>query len=252
MTHQDFINKWNGKHQVYPSGWVGAWKLNESSGTRLDSTRNSNDLTDTNTVTSATGKLGTAAQFTRANSEKLTIADNASLSMSDIDFHVFFWVYLDTKSNNMDFVSKWNDTGNQRGYTVNYLTSADRFRFFVSSNGTDFPSVVANNFGGVSTSQWIFVHAWHDASANTINISANNGTADSTSHSAGVFDNTAAFDLGQQEGASLYHDGRIDTVAIYKGTLSTDFRTTLYNNQNSPSTFATASSLSSGNFFMFL
>lgn len=47
------------------------YQLEESSGTRVDS-KGSSDLTDVNTVTSATGIQGTGAFFTKLNDEKLT------------------------------------------------------------------------------------------------------------------------------------------------------------------------------------
>ena len=47
---------------------IAFWQLEEASGVRYDS-EGSNNLTDNNTVTSATGVVGDAAQFTRSNSE---------------------------------------------------------------------------------------------------------------------------------------------------------------------------------------
>lgn len=65
---------------------VAHWKLDESSGTRNDS-KGANHLTDNNTVTSAAGKLGDAADFESSNSERLTLADNADMSLgSNSDF----------------------------------------------------------------------------------------------------------------------------------------------------------------------
>ena len=95
-----------------------AWyTLDEASGTRADSSGNGNSLTDVNTVTQAAGKLTNAAQFTRANSERLTIADNTSLSMGDIDFTLCAWVYFDTLPV-AGLISKWNGTSDE--YTIYY------------------------------------------------------------------------------------------------------------------------------------
>ena len=66
-----------------PTNLIAYWKLDEASGTRNDS-KGANHLTDNNTVTQAVGKVGNAAQFTLANSEYLSIADNADLSAGDI------------------------------------------------------------------------------------------------------------------------------------------------------------------------
>ena len=50
---------------------VGNWSMDEASGTRVDS-HGSNDLTDNNTVGSATGIISNAASFVSANSEYLS------------------------------------------------------------------------------------------------------------------------------------------------------------------------------------
>src|SRR5688572_29665368 len=72
---------------------IAHWRLEETSDTRFDA-HSTNHLTDNNTVASATGKLGTAASFTAANQESLAIADNAALSMGDLDFTLAGWVYI--------------------------------------------------------------------------------------------------------------------------------------------------------------
>src|SRR4051812_43478016 len=83
------------------------WKLEEASGTRADEI-GSQTLTDNNTVTQAVGKLGNAAQFTAANSESLSHADSATLSLgADQDFTLGAWVYLDSKGANRVIASKW-------------------------------------------------------------------------------------------------------------------------------------------------
>ncbi len=63
------------------------WTLNETSGIRVAS-HNGNDLTDNNTVTSAAGKKGNAAQFTNATNEYLSAADSVSLRITNIDFTI--------------------------------------------------------------------------------------------------------------------------------------------------------------------
>src|SRR4051794_40520428 len=81
---------------------VSYWKLDEASTGVAPVTRNdshgTNHLTDNNTVTSAAGKLGNAAQFTAANSESLSRIDNASLRFGDEDFSLAFWFWPDVAS----------------------------------------------------------------------------------------------------------------------------------------------------------
>src|SRR5437868_1055887 len=76
-------------------GLVSYWPLNETSGTRLD-VHGANHLTDNNTVTRALGIRNEAGQFTRANSEYLSIPHNASLSLSNTSFTIALWACLDS------------------------------------------------------------------------------------------------------------------------------------------------------------
>lgn len=209
---------------------IAVWKLEETSGTRNDS-KGANHLTDNNTVLSATGKLGTAADFEVATTEYLSIADNTDLSAGDIDFAFALWVQLESKTANMNILSKSGGAG-AREYSIAYILSVDRFRFTVSADGTASVNVDANNFGIPATATWYFIVAWHDAAANTINIKINDGTVNSTAHTTGVFNSTALFALGASSVPSSYFDGLIDAVYFWKRVLTADEITALYNSGN--------------------
>ena len=63
------------------TGLSAHWGLEETGGTRLDSTDNNHDLADNNTVLYETGKVSRAALFDASNSEFLSVADHADLSL---------------------------------------------------------------------------------------------------------------------------------------------------------------------------
>jgi hypothetical protein len=208
---------------------IAYWKLDEASGTRADSetTGTAQDLTDNNTVTSTTGKIGNAAQFTAANSEWLHRNDSTDLSTGNIDFTFAFWVYLDTKSANQVLVGK---SGASVEFYCWYVNGSDRLEFRASQNGSSETAATANNHGSVSTSTWYFVVCWHNAASDTINISVNNGTVNSTGFNvAGVVDGTNPFQVGRYGAAGVYTNGRIDEVGFWKKVLTSDERTELYN-----------------------
>lgn len=214
---------------------VSFWELEEASGSRVDA-HGSNHLTDVNTVTQSPGKVGNAAQFTAANGEYLSIADNAALSMTDTDFAIAGWVRLNTKANEV-IAAKYRTNTNSREYLLYYAASdgaTQRFIFIVSANGISTAAVVANNFGEPATGTWYFVVAWHDSVANTINIQINNGTANSTAHTTGVFNGTDDFRIGALYASSpiYFWDGRIDQLGIWKRTLTATEKTWLYNSGN--------------------
>lgn len=165
-----------------------------------------------------------AARFVRANSEYLTLADSAGVSTGDIQFCVACWVYFDSLGTEQSICGKYA-TGQQEWLLLK--TSADRLRFIVSNDGSTDNYVERS--ATVSANTWYFVVAWHDSSGNTINIQVNDGTADSTAHTTGVFDSTTAFQVGRWGTGSSYLDGRIDSLGYWKRIPSASERTAFYN-----------------------
>lgn len=207
---------------------VAYWKLDEASGTRNDS-HGTNHLTDNNTVGSVAGKVGNAADFIRANLEYLSRADGGSgLNFGDVDFTFAAWIRIKSKpALSMQCISKW--TPGSLSYVVEWNV-ADRFRFWVSSDGSAFAFLDANSLGSPALNTWYFVAAWHAATADNINIQVNNGTVDSAAYSAGVFASNAAFYLGRYHATDDYHlDGAIDEAGAWSRLLTADERTQLYN-----------------------
>lgn len=212
------------------AGLVAYWSLEEASGTRADS-RGDNDLADNNTVTQAAGKVGNAAAFASANTEYLSIADNADLSTGDIAFTFFGWVYLTTLANGT-MAAKWASFEHEWSLIYNHTDHApnQRFTFSVSSNGAlANERVDATDFGAPSTGTWYFIAAWHNPTANTINIQVNNGTVTSVAHSAGVRNGAGGFSLGRLRDTVYPLNGRVDEAGFCKTVLSATLRTWLYN-----------------------
>lgn len=214
---------------------ISFWKLGEVSGTRVDSIA-SNDLIDRNTVTQNPGIVGDAAQFTHANSESLDGGDVSALSPGNTDFTISCWVYFDTKTAPIPIgiMSKWGVGSGRKEYKLIYLSGNDRLEFRASSEGLSENSVTANNFGSPGLGVFIFVVAWHNAVANTINISVNNGAVDSVGFSSsGVSQGAAGFRLGSLEdasnGARDFHNGRVDAAGFWSRILASGDRSDLYN-----------------------
>lgn len=211
------------------------WELGEASGTRNDS-HGTNHLTDNNTVAQAAGKVGNCADFEDGNGEFLSRADNTSLSAGDIDLTVCAWVQLESKiSNNVgNIVAKRSAAVQEYYLRYNNESSLDRFQLEVSPNGTTgHTNVIANNFGSPSLATWYFVVAWHDSVNNQLGIQVNNGTANTTAYSNGIFDGTTDFCIGGYTGASPpseFWDGLIDQVGLWKRILTASEKTFLYNN----------------------
>ena len=206
---------------------ISYWKLEEASGSRADS-YGTNTLTDNNTVTQAVGKLGNCAQFTALNMEKLSIASNSGLIPGASSFTITVWAYLDSKPTISRILSKDNGLAATSEYALWYYGIDDRFRINVAFNGASSIGLNANNFGIPSPSTWYFIIAWVDADADTLNISVNNGTANSTALSSALNSTSTEFDIGS-DATGNYFDGRIDSAGFWKRVLTAAERTALYN-----------------------
>lgn len=196
---------------------VAFWKLGEAGGTRYSS---------------KSPGIGPAAQFTSANTESLSKTSNASLVTGNIDFTIACWVYLDSESGVMIPLSKLAAVSDVE-YEFGYNNATDRFAM-TYTNG-DAVSVVANTFGAVSTGTWYLLIGWYDATADTLNITVNNGAVDSLAD-GGVKppgNLTGLLGIGIRGADGTYPwNGRIKGVALWKKVLSAAERTTLYNNGN--------------------
>lgn len=210
------------------TGLVAYWKLDEASGTRADSV-GANTLTDNNTVTQAVGKVGSAAQFTAASLESLSIVDNADVSAGDIDFTIAGWVFLDSVGATRAIAVKGSLGAIASDEYGVFVTVGNSASFFVEDQaGTHFGQ--ATTGAALTVSTWAFVVAWHDSVANTVNCQLNNGTVASSAYTFGVKNGTNAFALGATtSGGASYMNGRIDEVGFWKRVLTVAERTSLYN-----------------------
>jgi hypothetical protein len=210
-------------------GLISYWALNEASGNALDA-HGSNDLTDTNTVGSASGKVGNARDFEAGSSQYFTLADNADLSTGDIDFSMAAWVKLESKSGQRTVVGKWNFNTSNREFLLEYITATDRFRTGLSSTGANQSFHSADTFGAPSLDTWYLLIFWHDSVNNVRGISVN-GVEDTTAYSSGVFDSNAPFTMGRIE-TTNHWDGLIDEVAFAKRVWTPEERAWIYNSGN--------------------
>lgn len=204
---------------------VAAWRLTDLT----DATGRGNTLTNNNGVTFPTGGIGKYAQFVRATSQSLSIADNADLSTGDVDFWFGFRVWLDSKPGTMAFAGKWNDNTTTVEYASWYDSGSDRIKFAVENYTA---VITGSTFGSPSTGQWVTVMCWHDSVNNTINLRINNVSETPVSYSGGVTDTNQAFRIGADNFPFHFLDGRMDAVAFAKKVPSSQDQTDFWNSGN--------------------
>lgn len=196
---------------------VSYWKLDESTGTRVDS-HGTNHLTDHNTVGSAAGKIGTACAFASTASQYLSYPDTNPLGDEDWTQAVWF----KRASPTLDQMIFSKDAATGRSY---WLESMNPLTFSCPAAGVN-----VSVPGMAPDLNWHYVVIWHDAAANTLNIQADGGPV--TSVASAPFNITATpvhFGSRAYVGYEGYFDGLIDEVAIWRRVLTAEERTALYN-----------------------
>jgi hypothetical protein len=209
---------------------VAYWKLEESSGSRIDATGRGNDLAVNGTggVDGAPGISGNAAKFVAASGQYLSHVSNTDLGNGGGSFTVLGWVNFTTNPTYSFMICKQNNTGtNQREYYLGI--DANGLSFCVNPNGTTSPGDHAVSVVKPATGGWHFVIGWHDANTQTINLQVDNGTVVSASHTTGVYNGSSEFWLGGFDSVQ-YLNGLLDAVGKWNRVLTSYERAKLYNN----------------------
>lgn len=206
---------------------VGRWKLNEASGSRVDDV-GSSDLTDNNTVGSAAGQFDeTCADFEKDNSEYLSVADNAALSITS-DISISAWVKIESAPGTDEgrYIVAKTDVSTNRSYSFYYrdLGGNKGISFIYSSSG----GAGSNLYTGFCT-QTLTPGTWYHLAV-TVDVSTQtclfyvDGTqkVDESTDSdtpGSIYDGTAAFEIGRVGSGSGYFDGLIQDVVIWGGVI---------------------------------
>jgi hypothetical protein len=199
---------------------IAYWSLDEASGNAIDA-HGSNDLSDNNTVGTATGKIGNGRDFERDNTEYFSLADNTDLSTGDVDFALAFWVKFESLSG------------------VGYLQSKGE-EYYIYTTGTTltFEALTTTGYktrsiGTVTTGVWYFVVVWNDTTSNLMATSIDDGTPQTLAMDGTMRDHIGVFSLGAFGNGSAPSDMVLDEVGFWKGRFLTSSEITeLYNSGN--------------------
>jgi hypothetical protein len=201
-------------------GLVAYWKLDETSGTRIDSAGSSN-LADNNIVGSTTGKIGNAANFNGTNYLSTTSTWAPSNS-----FTISAWIKLNSALKRTIVGQDWADTPPE---IRNFLFRIDNgtLEFFILSGGATSVNLssVALNDGN-----WHFVAAIYDDTASTIKIWADTNTNTAGSVPTPSFQATTIY-VGRRQFLIAPDNfiGDIDEVGIWNRALTAAEISILYN-----------------------
>lgn len=196
---------------------ISYWKLDEVSGSRADSI-GSNTLTDNNTVTSNTGIVyPLAAETLIANSENLSLTDNASISTGDINFWLAAWVRPGAITNSGIVAKALNDAVAGYEYAL-YLYATGEIGF-VTGNASAI-STVKTGASSVAANSYYLAVGYHNSATTKLGISLNGAAPTEVTRNQAPIDSTKNFSIGSV-GAGAYLTGRIGPVMFGKNYIPT-------------------------------
>jgi hypothetical protein len=231
-----------GSEAVWSNGFGGVWHMQETSGTRYDSTGNDNDLTDNGSVSyNSSGKIGNAAEI-EDHTDYFSITDAAQTGLEPTtQFTLTCWVNFDSLSSVGNIMTKWSNSAARSYYfnengTSMYLSLSSDGGWPGDSAGN---TLATNQF---ATGNWYFMNATFNAGTakiyNGVDCEVTN-----TGAPASIYNNTQPFILGQS--ADLYGsqdlNGKLDEVRMATTCRTPGWISTEYYNQYDPSAFAVGS-----------
>jgi len=196
---------------------VSYYTTDEVSGVRGDS-KGTNNLSDFNTVGSATGKINLAADFESTNSEYLAITDGSQSGLDLTTHTIAAVVKFETVpgSARFDIVTKYN-SGTSRSYRFQAGDGNQLLSIQLGAAGTNYCAKSWTPTTGV----WYYVATTFNDSTNETKLYVDNSQLGTTctGMSATPYNGTADFRIGAGQDAGNYFDGLIDEVYIGSSAL---------------------------------
>ena len=215
---------------------MGVWHLKETSGTQYDSTSNSNNSISVNVTTegSAAGQIDGADSF---NGSSNYVQINGLLG-SPGSVTLSGWAKLTSGATGAEVISLGD-------HVAIRMNSGNSYTGFYSDGSTWQGITSSTNYNGTG---WHYLVYTIDGVAHTQTIYVDGMQKGQTTNTqaisySGLGTNTF---IGKHGNASAYYfNGSIDEVRVSASVRSAGWIATEYNNQSSPSTFYTVSSLAS-------
>ncbi len=202
-------------------GLVGYWKMDEAGdATRADSSGNGNTLTESasDTIAQALSKFTYGGDFELGDTEYITAADSASLSVTG-SLTLSAWIDPETVSaGSYNILAKWD--GANESYRL--FQNGDEIRMEIDSAGNYQETTSSNLAAGT----FYHVVGVYDAAKATVKIYINGVEAASTTTGtipASIGDDAGVFQIGAEDTSTSptgYYDGIIDEARIYKRAFS--------------------------------
>lgn len=219
---------------IWETSLAGHWPLDEVSGTRYD-VLGASPLDDNNGVSWEPGKIGNAATFDSSLVQYLSCPSNSNLQLAGTPFTIALWVNLDAVTGNRPFIWKYDEDTGQREYALGYEAGHVVLRVYPGGTLAGVQSISTSS--GLSADTWYFVVAGLDTS-NRIYIRvyqpgyttlAAGGGVLATITGGSLVGTSAPLRVGYGNVPGYIFDGTMDSLSIWKRSLSLDEEMALFN-----------------------
>jgi Concanavalin A-like lectin/glucanases superfamily len=187
---------------------ISFWKLDDTS-----DAIGTNTLTNNNSVTFVAGQIGNAAHFIAANSQRLTVANNASLQVGGVDFSLSFWITSDFASVYVPVARLLN--GGSSGDYYCYVNNPGIPHFGIwDGNGNSGLDLVGT---GLTANVYHHIVLTYVNATQTASIYVDNGSPVTGVSSVNTTNSVTEFSLGGFSGGGDYLNGDMDCVGFWQG-----------------------------------
>jgi hypothetical protein len=242
-------DQWN-REAVWDSNYVAVWHMSENPSINTDghcnpseyeicdSTSYNNDLNKDQSPVTTTGKIAKAVDFERNDEDSLERLDDGVGSSLDVtgDLTIEAWIRSESTASNQTVIHKWRDVSgseNAGPYRARYQESNKRMQFQVCSDRNESSYCDTNQDSSppdLNINVWHYVSYVHDDAANELRNYTDSILLGGVSHSGGIYDSSAEFQIGKRGGGQEF-DGKIDEVRISNTVRSPDWLKATYVNQ---------------------
>lgn len=188
----------------------GCWELDEASGSAIDSSANSNDLTDNNTVTAdeddywAETSEG-SRDFELSNSESLSITDASQTGLDIVSsFTTAAWLKIESTGTVQHLFNKRESS---LGYSIQ-LTSSNQLAFEIDGDA------ILNDGTTISIDKWVHTAVVYDTTDNVVIFYQNGNVTSIQAATNDPGDNSSEFTLGANTSPADFYDGLMKDALV--------------------------------------
>jgi hypothetical protein len=223
---------------VWDDDYVGVWHLNETLGTSIDATSNTNDASPFGDISQISeGVIAYGDEFDGTSNTELAIADSAAMEPSSLTIELW-WNTDELPAADGDYRAVFSDSEDDwsAGYTMglyrNDGSGFDGFQFFADFGVWD---PVEYPTSSIDPNVWYWAAATYDGGADGSELFINGTSVDTAATTGPIADTSVDINIGNHDWNEWM--GELDEIRLSKAVRSDAWISTSFNTQNFTDTF---------------